>query len=113
MDFCIACGERITANRGDTDSSDLLFHCPDLQGVIIGVGLIMLELMFLEKFKDDSETVQKSERHESTPSVNTSTNDQKIVSIGKGKRAKNGTGYAGSRHEDVSLHLSYSLSSFF
>ena len=109
----MACGERITANRGDTDSSDLLFHCPDLQGVIIGVGLIMLELKFLEKFKDDSETVQKSERHESTPSVNTSTDDQKIVSIGKGKRAKNGTGYEGSRHEDVSLHLSYSLSSFF
>ena len=40
-EFCFACGEPINGPRSPNDPD--LFHCSNLQGIILGVGLAMLE----------------------------------------------------------------------
>ena len=46
--FCLACGDPVDTSKYKA-SNDCLFHCPNLQGVILGVGLAMLETKFAEE----------------------------------------------------------------
>jgi hypothetical protein len=46
-EFCACCGESYS-NRDAKPGIrlDILFHCSDLQGVIIGMGLFMIDMTF-------------------------------------------------------------------
>jgi hypothetical protein len=92
----------------DRDTDDCLFHCPDLQGVILGVGLAMLEQTFAEERRDkpmekaSKATTGKRRKATATP-ISQGLNDDifPAASAGNGKKAKLGTGYAGDIKEDV------------
>ena len=46
------CGESYQPEtQNSRNSNDLLFHCSDLQGVIVGMGLYMLEQLYIEETK--------------------------------------------------------------
>ncbi|EJD00913.1 uncharacterized protein FOMMEDRAFT_135199 [Fomitiporia mediterranea MF3/22] len=113
--FCFACGERSTsakdANGKATANDDPLFHCSNLQGVILGVGLLMLEQIFAEQIGDTSFAVVRSgnskKRKVTTPSTPApdpdDEDDSYCISSTKGKKSKaGGIGYAGSNREDHS-----------
>jgi hypothetical protein len=89
---------------------ECLFHCANLQGVILGVGLTMLEQYFHDESSSASETVEKSasgkRRKSSTPLASHTLDiddddDAYPLPSGKGKKAKLGIGYAGDVREDV------------
>lgn len=119
MDFCFACGEPInTGNNRDPSSSDddKLFHCSNLQGVILGIGLAMLEHTFSEQRQQTSEeSSQKSKTNKrrktdlhsssSTPKGDDDEDDSYYMSLPVGKKSKGGVGYAGDVKEDVSFHV--------
>ena len=54
--FCLACEEPIKSERDQTGKSvipkDPLFHCANIQGIILGIGLSMLEQLFAEQVED-------------------------------------------------------------
>ncbi|TDL29200.1 hypothetical protein BD410DRAFT_779533 [Rickenella mellea] len=116
-EFCFACGEPITGEKVQRPTAatvdDPLFHCPDLQGVILGVGLSMLELLYAEQAKaeptPDGEEKDKNtkKRKAETPSTPTPTfmhdleDDDDMYYAVKGKKAKGGIGYAGNVKEDT------------
>lgn len=116
VDFCFACGEPInTANNRDPSSSDddKLFHCSNLQGVILGIGLAMLEHTFSEQRQQTSEeSSQKSKTNKrrktdlhsssSTPKGDDDEDDSYYMSLPVGKKSKGGVGYAGDVKEDTS-----------
>ncbi|GAW05297.1 hypothetical protein F5879DRAFT_930677 [Lentinula edodes] len=92
-DFCFACGEKISQ-----DASDPLWHCSNLQGVILGVGLFMIERLF-EQQKEESEIKETTERE--TKRRKTRDIDDDELDTGSGK-TKGGVGYAGDLKEDSS-----------
>ncbi|KAH7887767.1 hypothetical protein F5I97DRAFT_1805231 [Phlebopus sp. FC_14] len=119
IEFCYACGEptnsgnhRPTASVGDVS----LFHCSNLQGVILGVGLAMLEMIFAEQRQppadEQRQGLQRSKSskkrkmdmhpHLSTPNGDDDEDDGYYISLPVGKKAKGGTGYAGDQREDTS-----------
>ncbi|KAI0737682.1 ubiquitin conjugating enzyme family protein [Daedaleopsis nitida] len=119
--FCFACGESSTPNRSkvpalpDVDAS--LFHCANLQGVILGIGLAMLEKSFLDDVQDTGSqkaggrTSRKRRKPEVTapPIVvgdmhddDDDDDDGYYPIVVQGKKAKLGTGYAGDAREDMS-----------
>ncbi|VDB85365.1 unnamed protein product [Peniophora sp. CBMAI 1063] len=88
-EYCLACGESYNASKARTnnDLDDLdLFHCSNLQGVILGVGLSMLENLYLDQTANKSSEDGGNKRKQSEPN----------------KRQKVGTGYAGDMREDSS-----------
>lgn len=99
-------------------SSDPLFHCSNLQGVILGVGLAMLEQMFIEKNQDVSDSKDQMTRNNKRRKTNgpashdIDEDDNLYYAHGsvQGKKAKGGTGYAGDQKEDVGLIGSSSVS---
>ena len=109
---CLACGEPVSvdAEKHSATREDPLFHCADLQGVILGVGLTMLDDIFNQHNQDtttqpaDSTT---SSRNNKRQKPNTSLpleaddGDALYYSNNAGKRAKGGIGYAGDGVEDV------------
>ncbi|KAJ3556879.1 hypothetical protein NM688_g1784 [Phlebia brevispora] len=117
--FCFACGESTSSHAASTDKNESLFHCANLQGVILGVGLAMLE----QKFLDEAQATpldqnQKAKRRkvsaDSTPGSNNDTEDDDdgypfhfgmVVHGHTGNKAKAGTGYAGNQKEDMSGQL--------
>lgn len=109
--FCFACGEPIELKPVSTDPTDHLFHCPNLQGVILGVGLTMLEKMFVEQTQDSSTQVASNtkgvKRRNADPlpipaDLDDDDDDETYyAAITHGKKAKLGTGYAGDVREDV------------
>ncbi|KAI5116954.1 hypothetical protein M0805_001927 [Coniferiporia weirii] len=108
--FCFACGEPAAAVRDHSGKLTLdenpLFHCANLQGVVLGVGLAMLEHMFTEQVEDASSSGSENLRKRKSPTVRAiDPDDDDFVyysSATKGKKAKGGIGYAGSPREDHS-----------
>lgn len=111
-EFCLACGEAIARDKVHRPSAatddNPLFHCSNLQGVILGIGLSMLENSFAEANviappAPDSKTPAKKKRKlEGTPDED----DEEYYGSGpKGKKPKGGVGYAGAGKEDMSGHL--------
>lgn len=109
--FCLACGEPIA--EAQSQDEDILFHCPNLQGVLLGVGLFTLENKYTEQYSPatlDGVSQSKSRNPKrrkmgtgnSSPASEVDDYDYGI-SGPVGKKAKGGTGYAGSQKEDVWL----------
>lgn len=105
--FCHACGERIDPTKSEKPGYDPLLHCPDLQGVILGMGLAMLEHLYnQEAVVDDSKSTKKRKSTPlstaGTPSAGTEDDEDDYQPNPRGgKKAKGGTGYAGNAKEDV------------
>ncbi|EKM80308.1 hypothetical protein AGABI1DRAFT_57960 [Agaricus bisporus var. burnettii JB137-S8] len=101
-EFCTACDEPISAERthrpGAASDDNVLFHCSNLQGVILGIGLGILEQQFIEDTGGDSDSNpgRTSKRRKTSP------NEESFLHQGRGTRAKGGTGYAGDQKEDMS-----------
>ncbi|CUA76927.1 hypothetical protein RSOLAG22IIIB_02407 [Rhizoctonia solani] len=94
--YCLACGESVSATPAQQRSfpgapgiANILFHCANLQGVILGIGLHMIEQLFQEHHRAHDDTVGGSKKREMV----------------RGKKAKAGTGYAGMGKEDNTGHL--------
>ncbi|KAG9096428.1 hypothetical protein FS749_008504 [Ceratobasidium sp. UAMH 11750] len=119
--YCLACGEGVstTPNQkernfpGAPGAARALFHCANLQGVILGIGLHMIEQLFQEQHRAPEEattgTEGVSKKRKVSPAiasiVQTASgyeDDDEYLSgdIGRGKKAKAGTGYAGMGKED-------------
>ncbi|KAL4245719.1 hypothetical protein ABKN59_001670 [Abortiporus biennis] len=95
--FCFACGESITAEShhktsSESEDNDCLFHCANLQGVILGVGLAMLEQTFLQESTNATPVALKSKI-------------DGFMSVIQTKKKKLGVGYAGDAREDNSGQL--------
>lgn len=113
-EVCLACGEPVSGEKERTTSSnDPLFHCSDLQGIILGMGLLMLEQTFQAQQNDTpaepSEKVSKANKRRKTD--NSSGESDSVgflgfvgVSSSSSKKAKGGIGYAGDQKEDVSIN---------
>jgi hypothetical protein len=99
--FCFACGEALSEKRAA--GADPLFHCPELQGVLIGVGLSMVEHMVAAQAgagdadPDDAATAAPV----SNKRRNAADDGAKKARV-KTSVAPGGTGYAGAAQEDVS-----------
>ncbi|KIK65287.1 hypothetical protein GYMLUDRAFT_38722 [Collybiopsis luxurians FD-317 M1] len=92
-EFCFACGDKITQ-----EGLDPLWHCANLQGVILGVGLFMIERLF-EQQKEESDlkdTTEREAKRRKTRDVDDAD------SPGGSRKAKGGVGYAGDQKEDNS-----------
>jgi hypothetical protein len=109
--FCLACGEPIAAAQ--SKGEDILFHCPNLQGILLGVGLFTLESKYTEQYspaahddvsqpKNRNPKRRKMVTGNSSPASEVDDYDYGIAGP-VGKKAKGGTGYAGSQKEDVWL----------
>lgn len=94
------------------DEEECLFHCANLQGAILGVGLTMLEKYFLEESTPSGEAPEKpaSGKRRKAPTGQThhaaaldDDDDAYPLPLTKGKKAKLGIGYAGDIREDVSM----------
>ncbi|KAJ6485001.1 ubiquitin conjugating enzyme family protein [Mycena vitilis] len=112
-EFCFACGEPITEKvqrPGAAAPGEILFHCADIQGVILGVGLSMLEQMFSEQSQDSkaaqdpkSRNSKRRKTEKLAPKDSDDPDDEDYYNMGSsGKRAKGGVGYAGDLKEDNS-----------
>ena len=115
--FCLACGERVTASRDQSGKlavdENPLFHCANLQGVILGVGLLMLEQIYAEQIGEASATARRpnpsnsKKRKVSGPSTPAPDPEDEEYTFfvppqSKGKKPKAaGIGYAGNVREDV------------
>lgn len=106
--MCLACQESASS---DPQKQDPLLHCADLQGVILGVGLTMLEQLFEGGGQEQPEQVENSvalstrnsKRRKIDISSSHDVDDEDIVYYANvGKRQKGGTGYDGDASEDVS-----------
>ncbi|WWC95452.1 hypothetical protein V866_002316 [Kwoniella sp. B9012] len=62
---CLACGEKV--DRNGKQSEDILLHCPNLQGIILGVGLHMIEQAFSEGSDNKSMSSSASSTTTSPP----------------------------------------------
>ncbi|KAK0230796.1 hypothetical protein IW262DRAFT_1340488 [Armillaria fumosa] len=110
-EYCYACGESISTDKihrpSAANDDDPLFHCSNMQGVILGVGISMLEQMFVDQINEISHNKESkprsSKRRKPNPPGKDLDDDDDIyyTPIG-GKRAKGGTGYAGDQKEDNS-----------
>ncbi|KAH9045491.1 hypothetical protein EDB85DRAFT_1906919 [Lactarius pseudohatsudake] len=113
--FCLACGEPINGSRtpeaakGSNDYD--LFHCSNLQGVILGVGLAVLEQVYHDQLQNPlgpENKVRTSKRRKTDSTINTSMildpdddDDSYLTPPAQGKKPKVGTGYAGDQKEDT------------
>ena len=107
--FCLACGDPTT--EAQSKDEDVLFHCPNLQGVLLGVGLFTLESKYTEQYSpaalaDATQSKSRNPKRRKTRTGNSSPASEADdydygISGPIGKRAKGGTGYAGSQKEDV------------
>lgn len=117
-DYCLACGESYSQSekpRPGIAAEDNLFHCANLQGVIVGMGLAMVQKQYDMQTSPNSaaspEEPEKKKRKlvdtvKSTAlsMINSSptSNDEDDGLLPFGKKVKNtGIGYAGSVREDV------------
>ncbi|KAL1944113.1 hypothetical protein VTO73DRAFT_3298 [Trametes versicolor] len=121
--FCFACGESSTPSHtkvpGPLDVDASLFHCANLQGAILGVGLATLEKAYVDEVQDASassksgdRSIRKKRKMEAPPIAMPDMNDDEYddddayftVPV-QGKKAKLGTGYAGDAREDMTGQL--------
>ncbi|KAF9462625.1 hypothetical protein BDZ94DRAFT_1298429 [Collybia nuda] len=112
-EFCLACGESISVDKikrptAATDDNPL-FHCSTLQGVILGVGLSMLEQLFSEQNQDVLESreykARSTKRRKMDVGPDYDDEDGGPFSNIHGQIKKGGTGYAGDQKEDNSGQL--------
>ncbi|KAI0775857.1 ubiquitin conjugating enzyme family protein [Trametes elegans] len=121
--FCFACGESSTPSHkkvpAPLDVDDSLFHCANLQGAILGIGLAMLEKAFLDDAQEPSsgrkpgDRTSRKRRKMEAPLVlahdlhdEEDDDDDVYYPIPvQGKKPKLGTGYAGDAREDTSGQL--------
>jgi hypothetical protein len=91
---------------------DPLFHCSNLQGVILGVGLYMLEQMFAEQNKEPMENKEHkarvSKRRKTDFTNDLDEDDGVYYGTMQGSKKKGGIGYAGDQKEDVSPDILHS-----
>ncbi|EIN10758.1 hypothetical protein PUNSTDRAFT_142698 [Punctularia strigosozonata HHB-11173 SS5] len=107
--FCLACGEGITGEKSRTgDSTDPLFHCSNIQGVTVGIGLFMVEKLFLEQTQDNARQTEPDakpglfKRKKAAIDAGTPPMYDDDDFIGpQNKKAKGGIGYAGNVKEDI------------
>ncbi|KAI0065922.1 hypothetical protein BV25DRAFT_1797993 [Artomyces pyxidatus] len=116
-EFCLACGEpidqpKITGSAvNELDDPDL-FHCSNLQGVILGIGLAMLEQLYHDQIQHasgSSESRSRSNKRKKVEPVNNSAipldidddDDAYMTPPAQGKKLKVGIGYAGDLKEDT------------
>ena len=107
--FCLACGEPIP--EAQSKDENVLFHCPNLQGVLLGVGLFTLENKYAEQYspaslegtsQSKSRTPKRRKVGMGNSSPASEVDDYDYIGPA-GKKPKGGTGYAGSQKEDVWL----------
>ncbi|KAH7344763.1 hypothetical protein B0J17DRAFT_702352 [Rhizoctonia solani] len=112
--YCLACGEGVStipaqqrSFPGAAGSADTLFHCANLQGVILGIGLHMIEQLFQEHHRAHDDTVGGSKKRKVSPQAGSYDDDDEYMSgeLVRGKKAKAGTGYAGMGKEDNTGYL--------
>ncbi|TFK28765.1 ubiquitin conjugating enzyme family protein [Coprinopsis marcescibilis] len=108
-EVCLACREPIGAEKGraTSSSSDPLFHCSDLQGLILGVGLTMLEQVFQDQKEETADSGEQSSRNSKRRKTDSGGDDDVpsvsgIFSMSSSKKSKGGIGYAGDQKEDNS-----------
>jgi hypothetical protein len=116
--FCFACGEPIndpkTPESTNASNDRDLFHCSNLQGIILGVGLAMLEQLYHDQLQNPlgpENKVRTSKRRKTDPVINTpmildpdDDDDNYLSPPSQGKKSRLGVGYAGDQKEDVSSH---------
>ena len=117
--FCFACGEPINGpkilepakTKDDCDRD--LFHCSNLQGIILGVGLAMLEQLYHDQLQNPlcpENKTRTSKRRKTDPVISQmildpdDDDDNYLTPPSQGKKSKLGVGYAGDQKEDVSCH---------
>jgi len=87
-----------------------------LQGVILGVGLSMLEHLFSEQIqelpegKDHKARSSKRRKTDSTPDLDD--DDTVYYASVQGGKKRGGTGYAGDQKEDVSSNTVYTHATY-
>lgn len=84
---------------------DPLFHCSNLQGVILGIGLSMLEQLFSEQNQEPTETREYKARtfkRRKTDIHDHDDDDGVYYANVHNSKKKGGIGYAGDQKEDVS-----------
>ncbi|KAI9448119.1 hypothetical protein H4582DRAFT_1802380 [Lactarius indigo] len=113
--FCLACGEPINGSRtpetakGSIDHD--IFHCSNLQGVILGVGLAVLEQLYHDQLQNPlgpENKIRTSKRRKTDTTINSSMildpdddDDSYLTPPAQGKKSKVGIGYAGDQKEDT------------
>ncbi|KIM46212.1 hypothetical protein M413DRAFT_16929 [Hebeloma cylindrosporum] len=100
---CLASGEPVSVDHEKhvTTRSDPLFHCSNLQGVILGVGLTMLEQLFSlqnQEQGDVSDSITRTTKRRRTHDGDEE--DVAYYTVAQGKKSKGGTGYDGEITED-------------
>ncbi|KIJ56783.1 hypothetical protein M422DRAFT_72920 [Sphaerobolus stellatus SS14] len=109
-EFCLACGETISKEKihrpNAATDDDPLFHCSNLQGVILGVGLSMLEDLFMDQSRDAPKLTEKNSKKRKVQETADDIGDDEDMyyapTAGKGKKSKGGVGYDGNTKEDTS-----------
>ncbi|KAG6821257.1 hypothetical protein H0H93_002367 [Arthromyces matolae] len=107
-EFCLACGEKSSADkikRPSAGEHDALFHCSNLQGVILGVGLSMLEQLFIENSQDRRENKDQTSRTTKRRKTDQMLDNDDVDgayygSLPGSKKKVGGIGYAGDAKED-------------
>ncbi|KAI0041565.1 hypothetical protein FA95DRAFT_1548568 [Auriscalpium vulgare] len=114
-DFCLACGEPCNTPRSQLPADTLddpdLFHCSNLQGVILGIGLAMLEQLYDDQTQTPSGSQDgrvRTNKRKKTPVTAIASphdidddDDNYLTPPGQGKKSKVGIGYAGDLKEDT------------
>ncbi|KAG6873312.1 hypothetical protein C0995_000465 [Termitomyces sp. Mi166 len=109
-EFCLACSEPSATDKAKREAGkhDALFHCSNLQGVILGVGLSMLEQLFIEQIQEPRESKEQNSRttkRRKTDQATASDPDDEDATYygtlrGTKKKQIGGVGYAGDVKED-------------
>ncbi|KAG8900213.1 hypothetical protein FRB99_006183 [Tulasnella sp. 403] len=104
QEVCMACGEGISPNdkkRASHQASyDPLFHCSDLQGIILGMGLYMIDRLYLEEVYGSAEGAPLKERSAKKRKVDDEEHPVYGPDGGRGKK-RSGIGYDGQQKEDT------------
>ena len=104
--FCLACGESYSApdkSRPGIAAEDELFHCANLQGVILGMGLSMVQQLFADQASNapNSPGEPEKKKRKTDKGAGAYDDDEDVITPSGAQKLKGGIGYAGSRQEDV------------
>jgi hypothetical protein len=106
--FCLACGESYSApdkSRPGIAAEDELFHCANLQGVILGMGLSMVQQLFTEQAKTAPNSSGEPEKKKRKTDRGYASDEDIMTPPPGAQKLKGGIGYAGSRQEDVGVAI--------
>ncbi|TFY83061.1 hypothetical protein EWM64_g951 [Hericium alpestre] len=108
--FCFACGEPINDEKPPDAQHNDLFHCAGIQGVVLGIGLAMLEQLYHDQIQnvagnsDGKARTSKRRKVETTPVPGEGDDEDDAFMtppVQGSKKLKVGTGYAGDQKEDT------------